>query len=270
MEQTAVGMRIYSWNINGVRAALRKGLAEWLDAAQPDVLCLQETRLGADMVPDELQAINGYHTYWSPLVRRGYGGVATFSRREPCAWSLGLDLPGFDDECRVLVTEYPAVVLYNVYFPNGRSRPERLAYKLAFYQAFLEHLSTRADDDRCVIFCGDMNTAHHAIDLARPKQHLNESGFLPEERAWLDRFQEAGWVDTFRHCFPFTSGVYTWWDPRTRARSRNTGWRIDSGFISAACLPHLTGAGICTDVVGSDHCPIWMQLDLDPGPTTDG
>ena len=255
-------MRIYSWNVNGVRAAMRKGMGTWLAKAQPDILCLQETRLDAAAVSDELRTLHGYHTYWSPLRRPGYGGVATFTRQEPLAWRVGMDLPDFDDENRVLITEYPAFALYNVYFPNGGSGPARLAYKLAFYEAFQRHVDARVKSGDCLIVCGDVNTAHRDLDIAHPQRHRHVSGFLPEERAWLDRFTAAGWVDTYRRFHPEQAGAYTWWYPR--ARERNVGWRIDYGLVSSQCVSKVIDAGISPEVPGSDHCPIWLDLQVTP------
>ena len=255
-------MRIYSWNVNGVRAAMRKGLATFLDETQPDILCLQETRLDAADVPESLSARHGYDTCWSRLRRPGYGGVATFSLRPPLAWRVGMDLPGFDDEDRVLITEFPEFVLYNVYFPNGKSSPARLAYKLAFYDAFLRHVDEMVRTKRCLIICGDVNTAHQDLDIAHPEAHRHASGFLPQERAWLDQFVAHGWVDTFRQFHPEQAGAYTWWDPRTRARARNAGWRIDYGFVPQTCLSQVIDAGISPEVTGSDHCPIWLDVQF--------
>jgi exodeoxyribonuclease-3 len=255
-------MRIYSWNVNGVRAAMRKGMGAWLAEAQPDILCLQETRLDAAAVPEELRTLHGYHSYWSPLRRPGYGGVATFSRQEPLAWQVGMGITDFDDEARVLITEYPAFALYNVYFPNGRSSPARLAYKLAFYEAFQRHVDARVKSGHCLIVCGDVNTAHQDLDIAHPQRHRHESGFLPEERAWLDRFVAAGWVDTYRHFHPEQAGAYTWWYPRVR--DRNVGWRLDYGFVGSQCLSQVIDAGISPETQGSDHCPIWLDLQFTP------
>ena len=260
-------MRIYSWNINGIRAAMRKGMATWLAEAQPDILCLQETRLDAAVVPEELRTLHGYHTFWSPLRRPGYGGVATFSREEPLAWRVGIGSPDFDDEARVLVTDYPSFTIYNVYFPNGRSSPERLAYKLAFYEAFQRHVDAQVRNGRCLIVCGDVNTAHQDLDIAHPQRHRHDSGFLPEERAWLDRFTASGWVDTFRYFHPDQAGAYTWWYPT--ARDRNVGWRLDYSFVPESCLSRVVDAGISPEVRGSDHCPIWLDLQLPSGPHTE-
>jgi exodeoxyribonuclease-3 len=253
-------MRLYSWNINGVRAAIRKGLDHWLAATRPDVLCLQETRVDPAAVPDSQRHLAGYSSYWAPLPKPGYGGVATFCRRPAAAWRAGLGVPGFDDEGRVVITDVGDVSLYNVYFPNGKASPARLAYKLAFSAAFLEHVDARVAAGDCVLFCGDVNTAHRSIDLARPRENARRSGFLPEERAWLDRWIDHGWVDTFRHLHPTTEGAYTWWDMRTHARARNVGWRLDYCFVHERYVDRVRDAGIAADVAGSDHCPIWLEL----------
>jgi exodeoxyribonuclease-3 len=254
-------MRIYSWNINGIRAAVAKGLERWLKTARPDVLCLQETRAAGESLPETIRHLAGYESYWAPLAKPGYGGVATFCRQPADAWRAGLDGSGFDDEGRVVITDVGGVSVYNVYFPNGKASAARLAYKLAFYDAFLKHIDAQARSGRCLVFCGDVNTAHREIDIARPKENATKSGFLPEERAWLDRWIEHGWVDTFRHLHPDATGAYTWWDSRTRARARNVGWRLDYCFVHQRDLARVTGAGIAADVTGSDHCPIWLELD---------
>ncbi len=200
-------MRLYSWNVNGLRAAATSGLPDWLARTQPDVLCLQETRCGPGDLPEDLRRPAGYHTSWVSANRKGYSGVATFSRLPPIAWRAGLGIERFDVEGRVLATDLGSVELYNVYFPNGRLGPDRLAYKLAFYAVFLEHVDARVAAGRAVLFCGDVNTAHWPVDLARPRENARTSGFLPEERAWLDRWREHGWVDTFRLCHPDAAGA---------------------------------------------------------------
>jgi exodeoxyribonuclease-3 len=253
-------MRIDSWNVNGVRAAVRKGLNDWLNATRPDVLCLQETRLDPSDAPDRLRHLAGYHGYWAPLRRKGYGGVATFCRQPADAWRVGLGRQGFDDEGRVVVTEVGDLSRYNVYFPNGKASAARLAYKLAFYATFLDAIDAWHRSGRCVVFCGDVNTAHRSIDLARPAANAQSSGFLPEERAWLDRWSAHGWIDTFRHLHPDAAGAYTWWDPRTNARARNVGWRLDYCFLHRTHLARLVAAGVAADMAGSDHCPIWIEV----------
>jgi exodeoxyribonuclease-3 len=252
-------MRLYSWNINGIRAAASKGLEHWLAGTRPDVLCLQETRADPASLPDRLRHIGGYHGYWAPPWKPGYGGVATFCRQPASAWHAGLDAR-FDDEGRVLVTQIGDTSLYNVYFPNGKASAARLAYKLAFYAAFLDHVDAQLAAGKCVVFCGDVNTAHQPIDLARPAESARRSGFLPEERAWLDKWVAHGWIDTFRHVHPVTAGAYTWWDMRTQARTRNVGWRLDYCFIHMSHVERVRDAGIAADATGSDHCPIWLEL----------
>jgi exodeoxyribonuclease-3 len=254
-------MRIYSWNVNGVRAVANKGLEHWLDTTRPDVLCLQETRAEAAVVPESLRHLAGYESYWSPLPKLGYSGVATFCRQPASAWQAGIGLPDFDDEHRVLITVVGDLSIYNVYFPNGRSSAVRLAYKLAFYDAFLAHIDAATAAGRRLLFCGDVNTAHRPIDLARPAANSQTSGFLPAERAWIDRCLAHGWVDTFRHLHPETKGAYTWWLTRAHARERNIGWRLDYCFIHQRDVPRLRGAGIAANVMGSDHCPIWVELE---------
>jgi exodeoxyribonuclease-3 len=253
-------MRLISWNVNGIRAAFAKGLAVWLESARPDVLCLQETRADGATLPEAIRHLGGYESYWAPLRKAGYGGVATFCRQPATAWRAGLGSPDFDDEGRVLIADVGDVSVYNVYFPNGKANAERLAYKLAFYEAFLTRIDADARAGRHIVFCGDVNTAHQAIDIARPAENAKRSGFLPQERAWLDRCVAHGWVDTFRHLHPDTAGAYTWWDPRTRARARNVGWRLDYCFIHQRDLARVRDAGIAAEVTGSDHCPIWLDL----------
>ena len=253
-------MRICSWNINGIRAAVAKGLERWMETARPDVLCLQETRADGESLPEAIRHLGGYESYWAPLRKPGYSGVATYCRQAADAWHAGLGWPGFDDEGRVVITEIGDVSIYNVYFPNGKASAARLAYKLAFYDAFLEHVDAQARSGRHVVYCGDVNTAHQPIDIARPKENARSSGFLPQERAWLDRWVAHGWVDTFRHFYPDKAGAYTWWDQRTGARNRNVGWRLDYCFVHERDLGRVAGAGIAADVTGSDHCPIWLEL----------
>jgi exodeoxyribonuclease III len=253
-------MRLYSWNVNGIRSAARQGLLTWLAHERPDVLCLQETRAWSTMLSEELLHPDGYHSYWANAERMGYSGVATFSREQPRRWQTGLGLPRFDCEGRVLVTAIAGVEIHNVYFPNGRASGERLAHKLAFYEAFLEHIDQRAASGQSVIFCGDVNTAHRPIDLARPKANETASGFLPVEREYLDRWREHGWLDTFRLLHPEERGAYSWWSMRAGARQRNIGWRLDYFFVHASLAGRVKGAGIAADVTGADHCPVWLEL----------
>ena len=251
---------LLSWNVNGVRAAHRKGLVGWLQKAKPDVLCLQETKAQPEQLPAELSAIDGYHAEWHWGEKKGYSGVATLGRLKPVRVDRGFSLKEFDNEGRVLTTVYEDFVLFNIYFPNGKSRPERLKFKMDFYEAFLGVIADyrRRGEDKIVI-CGDVNTAHKDIDLARPKENRKISGFLPEECAWMDRLISEGFVDTFRE-FEKGPGHYSWWDQQSRARERNVGWRIDYFFISENLRPRLKRAFIMPEVEGSDHCPVGMEL----------
>lgn len=254
-------MRLYSWNVNGYRAAIRKGLVDWLTAASPDVLCLQETKADPAVLASEILSPGGYESYWAVCTtRKGYSGVATLARAPVSSWRAGFGVERFDAEGRVVVTDLGDFDLYNVYFPNSGMGPERLAYKLEFYAAFLEHVEGRLKEGRQAIFCGDVNTAHRPIDIARPRENARTPGFLPEERAVLDAWLARGWVDTFRHVSPDATGAYTWWDQRFQSRARNVGWRIDYFFVHESFLPRVRGAGIMPDVQGSDHCPIWLDL----------
>ena len=253
-------MRLLSWNVNGVRAVHKKGFLEWLAKDSPDILCLQETKARPDQLPRELLAPQGYAAEWHWGERKGYSGVATFTRRQPLRVERGFGMEEFDNEGRVLAHAYPDFTLFNIYFPNGKMSPERLKFKLAFYEAFLKVIDScrKRGEDRIVV-CGDVNTAHKDIDLARPRENQNESGFLPEERAWIDRLLARGFVDSFRE-FEKGPGRYSWWDMQTRARERNVGWRIDYFFISENLRPRLKGAFILPEVLGSDHCPVGIEL----------
>ena len=254
-------MRLYSWNVNGYRAAIRKGLADWLAAASPDILCIQETKTDPAVLAAEILSPCDYQSYWAVCrTRKGYSGVATLARAPVSSWRAGFDVEHFDVEGRVVMTDLGGFDLYNVYFPNSGMGPERLAYKLDFYAAFLEHVEARRRAGRPAVFRGDVNTAHHPIDIARPRENAKTPGFLPEERAVLDDWLARGWVDTFRHFNQEATEAYTWWDQRFQSRARNVGWRIDYFFVHESFLPRVRGAGIAPDVQGSDHCPIWLDL----------
>jgi exodeoxyribonuclease III len=254
-------LRLASWNVNGIRAAGRKGFVRWLAATRPDVLCLQEAKAKPEQVGPELREPEGYHAFWNPAERPGYSGVVTFSRVEPFSVERGIGVPRFDREGRVVVTRHPGFDLYNVYFPNGKQSPERLAYKMDFCKELLKRLDAERDAGRRLVVCGDYNTAHREIDLAHPKQNARVSGFLPEERAWLDSLVEHGFVDTFR-MFHAEPEQYTWWSPLTRARERNVGWRIDCFFVSRDLASQVRNAFISPEVMGSDHCPVGLELQV--------
>jgi exodeoxyribonuclease-3 len=253
--------KLLCWNVNGIRAIKGKGFFDWLYKESPDILCLQETKAQLDQLDDDLKEPEGYRTYWAYPEKKGYGGVAVFSKEEPLEIRYDLGAGGFDIEGRVILAEYPAFTLFNIYFPNGKSGPERLHYKMAFYDVFLKYTDSLKAQGKKLVICGDVNTAHREIDLARPKENSKVSGFLPEERAWIDKFISHGYVDTFRH-FNKEPNQYTWWDLKSGARARNVGWRIDYFFVSENMLPSLTGAFIMPDVMGSDHCPIGITLKV--------
>ncbi|MDZ7728165.1 MAG: exodeoxyribonuclease III [Dehalococcoidia bacterium] len=252
-------MRIYSWNVCGLRAAARKGWSDWLARTKPSVFCAQETLGGPEVMPGEVVDPPGYYSYWAPAERKGYSGVATFTRRKAEAHP-GIGIERFDQEGRVLLTRLDDLDIYNVYFPKGVVDSPRLQYKYDFYEAFLEHIDREAGNGRNVIFCGDVNTAHHEIDIARPKDNSKVSGFLPEEREYLDEWERHGWVDTFRYFHPDKRDIYSWWSNRSGARDRNVGWRLDYVFVHERLLPRLRKAGIDTKVTGSDHCPVWAEI----------
>lgn len=252
-------MKILSWNVNGIRSAAKKGLIEWVLNVQLDILCLQETKAEPGQLTKELREIPGHASYFSSAEKKGYSGVAVYTKREPLSIKNGMGIERFDNEGRVLIAEYQNFVLYNVYFPNGKQSPERLAFKMDFYEAFLDMLKKEKKKGKALIVCGDVNTAHTEIDLARPKENEKVSGFLPEERAWIDRFLGSGFIDTFR-MFKNEGGHYTWWDMKSGARARNVGWRIDYFFIDAIHAPCIKNAFIMNDIQGSDHCPTGIEL----------
>ncbi len=252
-------LKLLSWNVNGIRAAQKKGLLEWLLKESPGILCVQETKAHIEQLNKELINPNGYKTYWSSGEKKGYSGVAIFTKTEPVNIETGFGVKKFDCEGRILISDYKDFVLFNIYFPNGQRDEERLKYKLGFYDEFLKYVEKLKAKGRKVIICGDVNTAHKEIDLARPKENENSSGFLPIERKWMDKFTEHGYIDTFRH-FHDEGGNYTYWDQITRARERNVGWRIDYFFITADLLKNLKSAFIMPEVMGSDHCPLGIEV----------
>lgn len=239
----------------------RKGaLQEWLTKEKADVYCLQETKAQPDQLDDSILNPAGCRGQWHWGQKKGYSGVATLSRTVPAAVERGFAMPEFDNEGRVLVTRHDDVTLFNIYFPNGKRDETRLKFKMDFYEAFLKVLKRykKQGNDKIVI-CGDVNTAHKDIDLARPQENRKISGFLPQECAWIDTLLADGFIDTFRE-FEKNGGHYSWWDMQSRARERNVGWRIDYFFISQNLRPRLKKAFISPEVMGSDHCPVGIEL----------
>ncbi len=253
-------MLIYSWNVNGIRAVLKKGFLDWVEQASPDILCLQETKANTDQLEESTVNPPGYHAYWNSAERKGYSGVCVWTKNKPKAVHRGMGVPEFDTEGRCLRLEFPKFDLLNVYFPNGTSGPERLKFKMDFYDVFLDHCETLRKAGKKLIVCGDVNTAHRAIDLKNPKANEKNSGFLPEERAWLDKWIAHGYVDSFRERRPDEPDHYTWWSYRANVRARNIGWRIDYFFTTSDLAAKVKDAFIAPEVMGSDHCPIGLEI----------
>ncbi|HEU5011780.1 MAG TPA: exodeoxyribonuclease III [Roseiflexaceae bacterium] len=252
---------IVSWNVNGIRAAEKKGFLDWLQNARADVVAVQETRASVAQVSAALREPHGFHASWCAAEKKGYSGVATFSRMPPLAVTCSLGDPRFDSAGRVLVSDFSDWTLFNIYFPNGGRGPELVEHKLAFYARFLEVVSALIAAGRRVVVAGDVNTAYAEIDLARPRANTKTSGFMPEERAALGQFFAAGLIDTFRHVRP-TEVKYTWWYVGSGARARNVGWRLDYIFVSPNLRDAIVDADIHTDVFGSDHCPVSVTLRM--------
>jgi exodeoxyribonuclease III len=257
--------RVFSWNVNGIRACAGKGLFEWLAEESPDVLCLQETKADPAQLSAEFLSPSAgsgsYHGYWASAKRRGYSGVAIFSKIEPKSISY-LGIREFDDEGRALVADFGSYVLVSAYFPNSQEAGARLDYKLGFCDALLALCDRLVSEKRHVVVCGDWNIAHTPIDLANPKANEGNPGYLPEERAWMDKYLGSGYVDAFRYFHP-EPGQYTWWTYRVPgARERNIGWRLDYHCVDEAFLPAITGSAIHPAVLGSDHCPVSIDLDI--------
>lgn len=265
-------MKIISWNVNGIRAAGKKGFLPFVEREAPDVLCLQETKAHIDQVELDLRNPSGMQGTWSSAVKKGYSGVATFLKADAATGAncklptteimnkIGVEI--YDNEGRVVISDHGKFLLYNIYFPNGGSGQERHDFKQTFLYALNDHLKVKIADGREIIVVGDYNVAHRDIDVYDPIRLGAESGFLPEERAWMDEFLELGFVDTFRHFHPNEKGAYTWWSQIQRARPVNRGWRIDYVCVTKNLLPAVKRAEILDEVQGSDHCPVMIELDV--------
>ena len=249
-----------SWNVNGIRAAEKKGFLDWLLKSKYDIVGLQETKAEVGQLSPKLVHPDGYESYWSSAIRKGYSGTAVYTKPSPIFAETNFGDPFLDGEGRIVLLEYEKFFLFNVYFPNGGSGPERLAFKLEFYKRFLK-LAESFRKKKPVIICGDVNTAHEEIDLARPKENANTSGFMPIERKWVSELIKAGYIDTFR-MFTKDGGHYSWWDQKTNSRSRNVGWRIDYFLVSKELEKHVKKAWIDSDTMGSDHCPVVLELSF--------
>jgi exodeoxyribonuclease III len=253
-------VKLLSWNVNGLRAVGRAGFLDWFARERPFAVCLQEIKVQPDDVPEELLHPGRYHAFWNHAERPGYSGVATFTRSEPLAVVRGVGLPELDREGRVLRLEFPDFVLVNAYFPNSQRDHARLGHKLEFCAAVLRLVNRYRRAGKHLLLCGDFNISHRPIDLANPVQNKHNAGFLPEERAWLDRFlQRHGWVDTFRHHCD-EPGHYTWWSYRPGVRERNIGWRLDYFVANPELMDRVSRVRHQHRVRGSDHCPVELEL----------
>lgn len=255
-------MRIVSWNVNGLRAVHRNGFWDKFLRLYPDIFCLQETKSSPEQLPAEVRELPGYKSHFmSSTAKKGYSGVAIYSKVEPLKVDYGLGIEEFDVEGRQIALHFKDFVLINCYFPNGGRGPERIDYKLRYYDAFFEYCQKIRKTQPNIVFCGDVNTAHMEIDLARPKENSDTTGFLPIEREWIDTIIRGGYIDVYRDQNPTKKDIYTYWDQITRARERNVGWRIDYFFVSREMRKRVRHADIHNDIFGSDHCPISIEID---------
>ena len=255
-------MRLISWNVNGIRASQKKGALSTIFTHKPDILAIQETKCTPEQLPEGKFAPVGYEVFFdSATVRKGYSGVAVYTKIKPHKVEHGLGIPEMDHEGRMLTLHYDDFVFVTCYFPNGGRDEEHFQFKLKYYESFLKKMVALKKKYDTVIFCGDLNVAHNEIDLARPKENSNQIGFLPIERRWVDKVQESGFVDTFRAFHPHTI-KYSWWDQKTSSRERNVGWRIDYFFVNEEAFEQVKKAEITNEVFGSDHCPVTLEIGV--------
>lgn len=253
-------MKIISWNVNGVRAVANKNFKGSVKQMNPDILCLQETKAQDDQVAEALSSVNGYHLFSNSAVKKGYSGVAVLSTLKPLSVALNIGITEHDSEGRVMCLEYENFFLVNVYVPNSGSGLKRLDYRQEWDLAFFNYLKN-LEKIKPVVVCGDFNVAHKSIDLARPKANYNKNaGYMQEEIDGMDRFIQGGLVDTFRHFYPDKTDIYSWWSYRAGARGKNVGWRIDYFLVSEFFLPSVKNAFILNEIMGSDHCPVGIDL----------
>ena len=252
-------MKMISWNVNGIRACVSKGFLDSMQAMDADIICLQETKVQAGQIELDEPPLTNYHQYWNYAQRKGYSGTAIFTKEEPRSVQLGLGIPNHDTEGRVITLEFDAFYLVTVYTPNAQEELARIDYRMDWENAFRAHLQ-KLDAQKPVVFCGDLNVAHQEIDLKNPKTNRKNAGFTDEERACFSKVLENGFIDTFRYFYPDLTGVYSWWSYMFQARAKNAGWRIDYFVVSECLKDRLADAKIHTEILGSDHCPI--ELDL--------
>ncbi|HEN3886381.1 TPA: exodeoxyribonuclease III [Listeria monocytogenes] len=251
-------MKLISWNVNGLRAAVKKGFLEYFEEVDADIFCLQETKLQEGQIELDLPA---YKDYWNYAVKKGYSGTAIFTKVEPLSVQYGLGVPEHDTEGRVITLEFEEFFMVTVYTPNSQAELKRLDYRMTFEDAILEYVKN-LDKTKPVVLCGDLNVAHEEIDLKNPKINRKNAGFSDEERAKFSAFLDAGFIDSFRYFYPDLTDAYSWWSYRMNARARNTGWRIDYFVVSERLKDKLVDAKIHADVLGSDHCPVELELNL--------
>ena len=251
-------MKFISWNVNGIRACLKKGFEEYFQEANADIFCIQETKCQEGQV--EL-TLPGYHQYWNSAVRKGYSGTAIFAKREPLSVSYGIGIEEHDQEGRVITLEYEDFYFVTVYTPNSQNELARLSYRMDWERDFLEYL-TKLEERKPVVWCGDLNVAHQEIEVKNPKTNRKNAGFTDEERACFTKVLESGFIDTFRYFYPDQEGIYSWWSYRFRAREKNAGWRIDYFLVSSSLREKMVDAKIHTQVLGSDHCPVELDITL--------
>lgn len=252
-------MRLATWNVNGIRAVTRNGFFDWFCKVQADIICLQETKANPGQLENQLLHPSNYHSFWHAAEKAGYSGVVIYTRKEPLKIQLGMGIPEFDNEGRVLVAEFSDFYLINAYFPNSQRDHARLNYKLAFCQEIHKFIDKLKSNGKNVLICGDLNIAHHEIDLKNPKLNLNNAGFLPQERQWLTQFLNQNYIDTFRQFTP-DPGHYTWWSYRPGVREKNIGWRLDYFITNRENKDRIKSVIHQPEVKGSDHCPVVLEL----------
>lgn len=260
-------MKIYSYNINGIRAALGKGLSDWTEGTGPDILCLQETKARPDQFDTGIFEKMGYRHYWMPAEKKGYSGVGILCRIKPDNVHYGMGIDKYDSEGRVIRLDFGDLSVLSVYFPSGTTGDIRQDFKMEFLHDFSGFIKTLMDERSKLVISGDYNICHKPIDINHPKKHLKSSGFLPEEREWFDSFIELGFVDSFR-VFDQSPEKYSWWSYRANSRAKNLGWRIDYNLVSEPLRNNLKNAGISSEAMHSDHCPVWVDINFDPGSIT--
>lgn len=251
-------MRLISWNVNGIRAAIKKGFMDFFNDVDADIFCLQETKLSAGQLDLELE---GYHQYWNYAEKKGYSGTAVFTKEEPIHVSYGIDMEEHDKEGRIITCEYEDFFLVTCYTPNSQRGLARLDYRMEWEEDFRKYLNM-LDQVKPVVLCGDLNVAHKEIDLKNPAANRKNAGFSDEERSQFQNLLDAGYTDTFRHLYPDAADRYSWWSYITKARERNAGWRIDYFVVSDRLADAIVEADIRDDIFGSDHCPVYLELDI--------